>query len=476
MGATSTLAQRGRPAEMTITTSSKEALASYIKARDLLENVELASAKPLLDAAIASDPGFALAYVGLATSGGGSVQFQKNADVAVGLVDKVSPGERHLILALKAQLDNDPAARRKHAEALVKMFPKDKHAHFFAGQVALTGSNDADRALKHFTQAVALDRGFAAAYNMMGYAHIQLEDRTAAEADFKAYIALRPNNPNPYDSYGELLQRMGRFDESTAQYQMALAKDPSFASSMVRIGDNSLYKGDAAAAREWYRKSLEGSPSDGDRVNALGALRDSYAYEGKTTEALAANEELRTFAQTGAMMPALFNAHMSAALIQLEAGNTAEAKRHITAAQQTGDGETRSPGVKDGERMNAALGLARILSREQDTAGAAAQVEIARTIANSRGISVEQRKLEETRAFLALDRKQYGSALGHFAKGAPDDGYLMYYTAVAHDMKGDRRSASKLYSQAAAWNQPGLGYALVRMKAVTKAAEPMARK
>ena len=49
-----------------------------------------------------------------------------------------------------------------------------------------------------------------------------------AEAAFKKYIELIPNDPNPYDSYAELLLKMGKFDDSIAQYRKALAIDPNF--------------------------------------------------------------------------------------------------------------------------------------------------------------------------------------------------------------------------------------------------------
>jgi tetratricopeptide (TPR) repeat protein len=459
----------GQQAEMPISTSSKEALASFQKARDLAENVEFSAATPLLESAIAKDPNFALAYMFLANAGGGFAAFQKNAGAAVALVDKVSPGERLMLLSLKAQVDNDQTARRENAEALVKMFPKDKHAHFFAGQVA-RANGDINGALAHYEHAVALDKKFAAAYNMLGYTHIAMNNKRSAEADFKSYIKLRPDNPNPYDSYGELLQKMGRFDESTVQYQKALAKDPTFNSSMIRIGDNSLFKGDAAAAREWYRKAHDAARNDGDRVAALNATRDSYVAEGKTAEAMAANDELRSLAEKAGMTPAALGAHMAAGFIQLEAGNAAEAKKHLEAARQMNEASTLSPSAKDGNRVNIALAMSRVLSREGDTTGAAAQVGTARGLVDVRKIQAEQRAVEEASAFLALDQKQYETALQHFAKGDPDDGYVMYYTAVAYEGKGDRPAAKRMYTNSAGWNVPNLGYVMVRADAVKKAA------
>ena len=43
-----------------------------------------------------------------------------------------------------------------------------------------------------------------------------------AEQAFRKYIELIPNDPNPYDSYAELLLKMGKYDEAKALYERGL--------------------------------------------------------------------------------------------------------------------------------------------------------------------------------------------------------------------------------------------------------------
>jgi len=76
--------------EMTITTSSDEALKLFLDGRDKLDNIETAAAAPLFDKAIEKDPNFALAYLYRSQSGGGFKIFRKNLEKAVSLADKVS--------------------------------------------------------------------------------------------------------------------------------------------------------------------------------------------------------------------------------------------------------------------------------------------------------------------------------------------------------------------------------------------------
>jgi tetratricopeptide (TPR) repeat protein len=68
-------------------------------------------------------------------------------------------------------------------------------------------------------------QSYSTAFNILGYAYRQDGNYNDAEAAFKKYIELIPNDPNPYDSYAELLLKMGRFDEAITQYKKALAID-----------------------------------------------------------------------------------------------------------------------------------------------------------------------------------------------------------------------------------------------------------
>jgi tetratricopeptide (TPR) repeat protein len=74
------------------------------------------------------------------------------------------------------------------------------------------------------------------------------------KAAFKKYIELIPNDPNPYDSYAELLLKMGKFDDSVAQYRKALAIDQNFINAHQGIGMALLYKGNAEEASAEIQK------------------------------------------------------------------------------------------------------------------------------------------------------------------------------------------------------------------------------
>ena len=83
-------------------------------------------------------------------------------------------------------------------------------------------SRNIAKAIEQLKKAPELAPNYSPAYNMLGYAYRQAGDYANAEQAFKKYIELIPNDPNPYDSYAELLLKMGKFDESIEQYRKAL--------------------------------------------------------------------------------------------------------------------------------------------------------------------------------------------------------------------------------------------------------------
>src|SRR5664279_3617016 len=168
--------------EVPVTTSSKEALNFFLTGRDKFENQETASASSLFDKAIEKDPSFAIAYIYRAQSGGGYNVFRQNLD------------------------------------QLLSTFPFDKRVQELAGE-HYYNINDFQSALAHFTKAKEIDSNFAPVYNMIGYCQSALNNYPAAEEAFQTYIKLLPDKPNPYDSYAELLLKIGKYDESIAQYK-----------------------------------------------------------------------------------------------------------------------------------------------------------------------------------------------------------------------------------------------------------------
>ena len=104
---------------------------------------------------------------------------------------------------------------------LPSKYPDDPRVHATLANSYFFGQQDYEKARGELQKAIELDPKFSPAYNMLGYSERFLGNYPESEVAFKKYIELVPQDPNPYDSYAELLMKTGRFDESIAQYRKA---------------------------------------------------------------------------------------------------------------------------------------------------------------------------------------------------------------------------------------------------------------
>ena len=466
--APTTLLAQTRAGELTITTASKPALALFEQAREKIENQETTAAAPLLDQAIQKDPDFAMAYAYRALAGGGFNVLHENMVKAVSLKDKVSPGERLWILAQQARFDGNLPQAKEHGDALLKLYPQDKRVAQLAGTFLGDSPAELDAALRQYEKATALDKRFASAYNLIGYTQSRRGDYPAAEAAFKQYIALRPGSPNPYDSYAELLMKMGRYDDSIVQYQKALELDPRFSSALAGIGHNDVFKGDFAKGRQSYQLEFDQASNVNAKTGSLFWTTTSWVHEGNTMAALKAIEQQRAFAEKEKLVPTVIGTHQQAAFILAESGDLVGAVKHIDAASRLVEESALPTSTKEAARLRTMLARVRILTAVHEFDSARMLVDKCQAMVDLSKNPAEERALQGVFGMLELEQGHNEQALAHFAKADPESAYDLFYTAVAQERKGNQVEADRLYAKVATWNQNDLGYAVVRARAIDK--------
>ena len=451
--------------EMSLT-SSKDALALFLEGREKAENLE--DPGSLFEQAVQKDPNFAIAYL---FAGRTNQEFRKNVEKAASLVDRVSPGEREWILAAKDQAEGNPAGRKMHLEQLLKLHPADKRAHSQMGFYYRSIGDDAT-ALRHFMDAVKLDKNYAPAYNNIGYSNLNLGRYGDAEQAFKTYIKLIPKNPNPYDSYAELLMKTGKFDESIKQYQRALKIDPAFINFYRGIGNNYAYKGNYAKARESYQLMFDKASDDGLRDLAMLSAVNSYLAEGQMDKALEVNERRRAMAEKSGDDVSLIAVHTGSGFIFAESGKLEDAAKQFEKADQFRNGPSLAPAVRENRRFGGMQNRARLLIAREEFDSAKIQLGEIRQYLDSRKNPNQERGYNETVGFLELGQKNYAKALEYFVKADSNDPYVWYYQAVAEQAAGNRKRAAALYLKVTTWNQlDDMRYALVRSRAIAGQAE-----
>ncbi len=451
-------------AKVPVTTSSDDARQLYLKGRDLAEKLRATDANRYFQQALAKDKGFALGYFGLATSAGTAKQFFDAMKQAVAHAPQASEAERHMILGFDAGVRGDPAAQADHFKKLVAAFPNDERAHNFLGGYHF-GRQEYTQAIAHYKKATAINASFSQPYNQMGYAYRFLENYAEAEAAFKTYIELIPNDPNPYDSYAELLMKTGRFEESIRNYEKALEQDPNFIASYVGIGNDYVFMGQGEKARETFAKISARARNDGERRTAHLWAAASYLHEGATEKALAELGKLAAIARAGNDLAALSGDVNQMGDVLREAGRLDEALARYTESVETMEKAEVHADVKQGVRRNFLFEQARVALAKKDLASAKQTADAYTKQVAVRSIPFEVRQQHELMGLIALEEKRPADAVAELQQANEQDPRILYLTAVALHAKGDTQRARAAAEKAARFNGLSFNYGFAREKA-----------
>jgi tetratricopeptide (TPR) repeat protein len=164
------------------------------------------------------------------------------------------------------------------------MYPRDKHLLYLAGNWLMLedGNEQAQRIME---KALSIDKNFPAALNDLAYIDARNRQFGKALAAMDRYVALLPKEPNPQDSYGELLRMSGNFEGSLVHYRAALKIDPDFVSSQVGLGDTYALMGNQEQARVEYDKAIRFAHNEADRLSYSMQRAMTYVRDGNYAQA-----------------------------------------------------------------------------------------------------------------------------------------------------------------------------------------------
>jgi tetratricopeptide (TPR) repeat protein len=451
--------------EITITTSSKEALKLFLDAETKLENAEYLAAAPIFDKAIELDNNFALAYLYRAISGGDYNILTKNLDKAVSLMDKITEGEKLIILYFQAAVNGNGLKQKEYIEQLIKLYPLDKRVQYNAG-IYYYGIFDYKNALLYLTKTTDLDKNYAAAYNLSGYSQSKLNNFPEAEKAFQAYIKLKPNSPNPYDSYAELLLKMGKYDESIAQYKKALEKDPKFISSFVGIGNNYIFKNDFESARKYYQEYYDKSTTTDSKFNALYWIAVSYIHEGNVEKAIKTFDDYRTLAEKEKLIPNIIYSYSTSAWILAENKRYDEGYKYTEKAIDLIDKSKLSEAEEETYSMYTMLWNLGHFIDIGKYENANTQIEKCKQKLDILKNQGEEMWLNSLLGLMELKRGNYEKAIEYYGNANQESPEIWYQTAMAYKNKSEKQNAVKLFEKVAKCNVNSIELAFVRKKAM----------
>jgi TolB-like protein/Tfp pilus assembly protein PilF len=257
--------------------------------------------------AIAADPNYALAYVGLADSyvlmpfyGAGMPQdcypkAKAAAEKALQLDDTLA--EAHTSLAqVFCYYDLDFVRAAREYQRAIELNPNYPTAHQWYGSSALTALGRFDEAIPEVKRAIALD---------------------------PLSLVINADLGNSY-------YRARRYDEAIKQLRKTVDLDPGFYYAHWNLGSALAASGDLAGAIEEYEKarSLNDDPS------MLGLLGNAYAAAGKKAEAIKIRDELEAISKQR------YVSDYSFAIVNLGLGYRDEALRRLQRSYQDRAGDS----------------------------------------------------------------------------------------------------------------------------------------
>jgi len=243
-----------------------------------------------------------------------AIQSEVAHSIARELKARLSPEEQKLLRA-------EPT---KNLEAY-GLFLK---ARDFQNKRTLEGNK---RAIELLHSAIALDSGYAAAYALLGMAHISRYlafGYSSASVDTgivyaQKAIALDPEIPDGFHALGKGYEAIGKLSLALAQYNRAIELSPNYAPAFASIGFIEFGFGRIDEAIAWMRKGVMLTPDVGSRYVNVGNM---YDFLGEDSLAL------QWYRRALALDENLIVAHWSLIYHYLNLGDFTQARWHAAKA------------------------------------------------------------------------------------------------------------------------------------------------
>ncbi|MBN1559238.1 tetratricopeptide repeat protein [candidate division KSB1 bacterium] len=303
-----------------ISTTSKEAYKYFIAGVEKMEQFYFPDAVPLFIKAVEIDTTFATAYQNLAyalINLGYEEKARPYLEKAVKYSHALSFREEAPILAMQALLAGEFYTAVQLYNQVIELYPEDDGVHYELGNYYFSVAHNYVKAIEKYETTIELNPKHKMAYNQLAYAYAYIGEIDHAFHILEKYAELAPDEPNPFDSYAELLQREGRLQESIRMYRQALSLNADFwpsrdhlaiayqdlghirkaekilqetlanssekrfrASTLNRLAYNELLQGNVAKAEEYLQSAAQENPENvGYKIALLYLNRSSAEYE-----------------------------------------------------------------------------------------------------------------------------------------------------------------------------------------------------
>ena len=312
-----------------VTTSSKVAREDYelglSHREDLLYTEE---GMDFFRKAVAADPHFALGHAALAYFTEDPAEEVRELALTKANISHAAPDEALLIRWMTGTKNGNLVPAIAAMNDLLAKYPNDKRLANMFGEWLLGPQQNYEHAAKILEKLLKLDPDYYPALNNLAYTYALGGKAELAPPLMDQYVAALPGQPNPQDSYAEILRMLGDFPDALDHYRTALRIAPGFVSSQAGIASTYALTGDEDRARFEYLTAIDMAKERTDRMDYRILWAMTYYRENRPGLARKAFEDVAADAHKQNLPVeeaechrdmALFNPDLDAAMSDLDA-------------------------------------------------------------------------------------------------------------------------------------------------------------
>ncbi|MDO8873524.1 MAG: tetratricopeptide repeat protein [Methanoregula sp.] len=167
--------------------------------------------------------------------------------------------------------------------------PKDEATTYYNRAELLLNTNDYERAIATFDQALAsnttmikMSDALLYTYRDKGYAQIQLRKYDEAIQTFEQGLALYPRDKMLWNNIGYANYNLGKYQDALAAYNNAIRFEQNYTIALINKGDTLSKMQDYQGAVDAYTNAMESEPGNPTVTDKL-AIAQKAADSNSTT-------------------------------------------------------------------------------------------------------------------------------------------------------------------------------------------------
>jgi tetratricopeptide (TPR) repeat protein/TolB-like protein len=322
-------------------TGNIEAYDLYLRGRNAMRRFQdpknIQTGLDFYQQALEKDPGFALAYTGMADASLAMYQERKDpvwaerarraAEQARDLNENLP--EVHFSLGSVYSATGRTEQAINELRRALELAPNSDEGHRRLGAAYLAAGKTAEATLA-YRKAIEVNPYYWSNHNSLAAAYLRFGDYEKALASFRRVTELEPDNAVGYQNMGATYMYMGRYDEAITALQLALQRQPHD-STYSNLGTAYFFLKRYDEAVKMYEQAVRLNPND---EVLLGNLADAYNWSGQKEKSLQAYQGAIALAIKSLQVnPRSIDTLGSLALYYSKIGQSSEATRYARQAR-----------------------------------------------------------------------------------------------------------------------------------------------